>query len=191
MAKDITQLSDAYVAIKVQNTDFDSTVIRWESEVLKALITVPTVPKFIHYGTQEKANYLVMDILSGEDMASLRNRIRARTPSGLVALPGAVYLTRQMLKCIRDIHNKGYVHRDVKPANFVRTTCNSTQFSTIDFGIAKLYREKNGTLRPKRDKAEFRGTTLYASVHTHELQDQAPRDDLYSIVFVLLGKILI
>lgn len=138
LAKDITDENGKFVAIKVQNTEFDSTVIRWESEVLKGLINVATVPKFIHYGTQENVNYLVMDILSGEDMASLRNRIRARTPTGLVALPGAVYLTREMLKCIRAVHDMGYVHRDVKPANFVRNSCNSTHFSTIDFGIAKL-----------------------------------------------------
>ena len=41
-------------------------------------------------------------------------------------------------------------------------------------------------MRPKKDKAEFRGTTLYASPHTHEGRDQAPRDDLISIAYVFL-----
>jgi serine/threonine protein kinase len=131
------------VAIKVQNQDFDSSVIRWESDVLKGLSDVPTVPSFIYFGNQDKRDFLVMDLLGGEDMAGLRNRIRSTHSTGLVALPGAAYLTRQMLSCIKSVHERGYVHRDIKPANFVRVDKNSTQFSTIDFGIAKQVRVFN------------------------------------------------
>ena len=94
-----------------------------------------------------------------------------------------------MLACIRNIHERGYIHRDIKPANFVRREQESTEFSIIDFGVAKQFRDKNGQLKAKRDVAEFRGTVLYASPFAHKNQDQCPRDDLFSLVLVFLDLI--
>jgi hypothetical protein len=51
------------------------------------------------------------------------------------------------------------------------------------------YKDKDGKLRPKRESAEFRGTTLYASPFIHKGDDQCPRDDLYSLMFVLCDLI--
>ena len=48
------------------------------------------------------------------------------------------------------------------------------------------YIEKDGRMKPKRDTAEFRGTTTYASINTQNLCDQSPRDDLWSLLYVLL-----
>ncbi len=104
---------------------------------MKGLKNISTIPKFIYYGRQDKRDFLVMELLGGEDMAMLRNRIRASCSTGLIALPGASYLAQQMLTCIRSMHERGYLHRDIKPANFVRKDKSSTQFSAIDFGIAK------------------------------------------------------
>lgn len=138
VARDITKDGNNLVAIKVQNQDFDSSVIRWEGDVLKAMNDVSTIPNFIYYGVQDRRDYLVMELLGGEDMSGLRNRIRASNSSGLITLPAAAYLTRQMLSSIREMHQRGFVHRDIKPANFVRKSKDSTEFYTIDFGIAKL-----------------------------------------------------
>jgi serine/threonine protein kinase len=125
-----------------------------------------------------------MELLQGEDMSKLRNRAKAASGIGLVALPAAVYLTRQMLACIRAIHERGFIHRDIKPANFVRRDRTGTEFCIIDFGLAKLYRDKSGNIRPKRATADFRGTTTYASLNVHLGEDQCPRDDLFSLIFV-------
>jgi serine/threonine protein kinase len=83
-----------------------------------------------------------MELLKGEVMSQLRNRIRnpAQNPSGLVPIQIASYLTRQMLNCIRKLHEKGYVHRDIKPSNFIRKNSTSTQFLVIDFGLTKQVR---------------------------------------------------
>lgn len=70
-------------------------------------------------------------------MATLRNRIRSSSPTGLVPIPIASYLARQMMSCIRSMHERGYVHRDVKPSNFVRRNKHTTKFCVIDFGLTK------------------------------------------------------
>lgn len=40
----------------------------------------------------------------------------------------------QMLECLKGVHGCGYLHRDVKPANFVRRKKNGKEFVIIDFG---------------------------------------------------------
>ena len=72
-------------------------------------------------------------------MGKLRNRIRNSYNSNL-PLAAAAYLAKQMLTCIKGLHQRGYVHRDVKPSNFVRQNKNSTIFSIVDFGITKHVR---------------------------------------------------
>lgn len=43
-------------------------------------------------------------------------------------------LAAQMLECLKGVHSCGYLHRDVKPANFVRRKKNGKEFVIIDFG---------------------------------------------------------
>jgi serine/threonine protein kinase len=100
----------------------------------------PFFPLCHHFKEATNANdleYIVMELLTGEDMASIRNRIRSKSPTGLVPVIIASYLVRQMLLCVQEMHNKGYIHRDVKPSNFVRRDNQTTKFCIIDFGLAK------------------------------------------------------
>ena len=144
------------------------------------------MPSYITHGKHEGRDYLVMELLSGDDMSKVRDRIRSLSSSGLVPIYVATYFTYQMFLAVAALHKKGYIHRDIKPANFVQRSANSSEFCVVDFGMAKQFRDKDGTIKPKRENAEFRGTTVYASPNTHMGDDQCPRDDLYSIIFVLL-----
>lgn len=129
---------DRYVAVKLQTPDFASTVLQWESIVIQALADVPNAPKYISSGKYDNRDFLVMELLAGDDMAHLRNRIRNKSPSGLIPIPIASYLARQMLTGVQKLHEKGFIHRDIKPSNFVRRNSSSTQYCMIDFGLTKL-----------------------------------------------------
>ncbi|CAI7793282.1 unnamed protein product, partial [Closterium sp. NIES-54] len=59
------------------------------------------------------------------------------------------------------------------------------QCFVIDFGICKRFRSSHG-VHPARQVAEFRGSTAYASVHSHLLMDLGRRDDLWSLFYVLV-----
>jgi serine/threonine protein kinase len=50
-----------------------------------------------------------MELLSGEDMSKLRDRTRQH--SGHIALPVAINLARQILNCIKNLNELGYIHR--------------------------------------------------------------------------------
>ena len=178
------------VAIKFQNESIEGPVVKYEADVLKYLDKGirGSVPNYIHSGHLGGKDYLIMELLGGEDMSKLRNRLRKNvhhTPSTIPFLI-AVHCTKEILRLLRQLHSCGFVHRDVKPSNFVREKHDSNRFRMIDFGVTRRYKDKDGRLIAKREKAEFRGTTFYASINSHNLEDLSPRDDLWSMFYVFL-----
>lgn len=132
-----------FVAVKIQTACLERSVLKWEAAVVKDLSGHPYFPKFFafHESTSaEDPEYIVMEYLCGEDMATIRNRARSRSETGLVPLCIASYLVRDMLRGLREMHARGYVHRDVKPSNFVRRDDKTTKFCVIDFGLTKSVR---------------------------------------------------
>lgn len=91
-----------------------------------------------------------------------------------------------MLKCVQFLHEHGIIHRDIKPSNFIYRdpTC-----VIVDFGLARRVHDENGQLKVERSSADFRGSSLYASVRAHRLQDLSRKDDLFSLMFVILDFI--
>jgi serine/threonine protein kinase len=73
-------------------------------------------PNFIHIGQlADDREFVVMELLGGEDMASVRSRIRASpaTPSfsGGMSMQLAAYFAMEMLSCIQELHEHGLIHR--------------------------------------------------------------------------------
>ena len=74
------------------------------------------------------------------------------------------------------IHRLGWLHRDVKPSNFVmfppQATLSHVDWRILDFGTCRRYISANGELLAERQNYhEFRGSTSYASVNAHKLRD--------------------
>ena len=93
-----------------------------------------------------------------------------------------------MVSRIEYMHQNNFLHRDLKPDNFLMGLGNkkSTVY-IIDYGLSKRYRDpKTGAHIPYRDNKSLTGTARYASVNTHCGIEQARRDDLESIGYILL-----
>lgn len=74
----------------------------------------------------------------------------------------------QMIERIEFIHNKGFIHRDIKPDNFVvGKGKKSNKVCIIDFGLAKRYLLKDGRHIPYKDNKNLTGTARYTSLNTH------------------------
>jgi len=125
---------------------------------------------------------MVMDLLgpSLEDLFQFCKR--------KLSLKSILMLAQQMLKLIEFLHQNNFIHRDIKPDNFVMGIGKrSSTVYMIDFGLAKKYRDPK-TLQhlPYRTLKNLTGTPRYASINTHLGIEQSRRDDLQSLGYVLL-----
>ena len=74
----------------------------------------------------------------------------------------------QILERIEYIHYQGFLHRDIKPDNFlIGKEKESSIIFMIDFGLAKKYQTRDGTHIPYKDNKNLTGTARYASINTH------------------------
>ncbi|GJP47697.1 hypothetical protein CLOM_g6869 [Closterium sp. NIES-68] len=113
--------------------------------------------------------------------------VRRKLPHGRFPVATLTRLALQMLRALRAMHDEGFLHRDVKPSNFAMGVGErQQQCFVIDFGICKRFRSSSGDLQPARQVAQFRGSTAYASAHSHLLMDLGRRDDLWSLFYVLV-----
>jgi casein kinase 1 len=89
---------------------------------------------------------------------------------------------------IEKVHEERIIHRDIKPDNFLIGIGKKQHYVyIIDFGLAKRFRDpKTGEHIPYRDGKNLTGTARYASVNTHVGIEQSRRDDLESIVYILI-----
>lgn len=90
-----------------------------------------------------------------------------------------------MLASIQEVHERGFIHRDVKASNFVLCRDNKKIF-IVDFGLAKKHLDASKCPVAKRKKADFRGTVSFASLNAHNNVDLARRDDIWSFYFTML-----
>jgi serine/threonine protein kinase len=77
-------------------------------------------------------------------------------------------LLDQMISNIQYLHNRGYIHRDIKPDNYCMGIGKAQNILyLLDFGLAKPYRMKNDRHIPYKEGKSLTGTARYASVNTH------------------------
>lgn len=94
-----------------------------------------------------------------------------------------------MLQRIEFVHNNSFIHRDIKPDNFLMGTgANQHVWYIIDFGLSKRFIDKYQTGKhiPYKDGKSLTGTARYASLNTHIGIEQSRRDDIESIAFVMV-----
>ena len=103
------------------------------------------------------------------------------------SLKTTLMLADQMLFRIQYMHMLSFIHRDIKPDNFLMGLGKrSCILYLIDFGLAKKYKDpKNKQHIPYRDRRNLTGTARYASINAHLGIEQSRRDDLESIGYVL------
>jgi serine/threonine protein kinase len=86
------------------------------------------------------------------------------------------------------MHKKKFVHRDIKPDNFLMGLYGNTPtLHVIDMGLSKRYINQNTKVHiPHRTDKSLTGTSRYASLNAHLGHELSRRDDLEAIGYVLI-----
>ncbi len=141
----------------------------------------PNIVAVTDFGTSDGTPYLVMELLDGETLGQRLDRARFLDPCT------SIHIARQVASALGAAHERGMVHRDVKPANiFLGQHPDYPDFvKVLDFGIAKLMRQdEENSLRTQ--VGTLMGTPAYMSPEQC-LADSTldHRSDIYSLGVVV------
>jgi len=170
------------VAVKLESSKARHPQLLYESKLYKILQGGVGIPHIRWFGVERDYNVLVMDLL-GPSLEDLFNFCSRRFTMKTVLM-----LADQMIGRVEYVHNKNFIHRDIKPDNFlmgIGRHCN--KLFMIDFGLAKKYRDNRTRQHiAYREDKNLTGTARYASINAHLGIEQSRRDDMESLGYVLM-----
>jgi serine/threonine protein kinase len=157
---------------------------RFEQEAQAAgALNHPNILSIYHIGTHEGAPYIVSELLEGETL-------RERMAGGALPQRKAIDYALQIAKGLAAAHDKGIVHRDIKPDNIFIT--DDGRVKILDFGLAKLTSIDSAasqtevpTRKVNTDPGTVMGTMGYMSPEQLKGQPADHRSDIFSFGAIL------
>ncbi|KAI8373427.1 binary complex of casein kinase-1 with Cki7 [Choanephora cucurbitarum] len=177
-------ITSQQVAIKFEPKSSETPQLKDEYSAYKIMSGTIGVPSVYYLGQNDLYHTLVMDLL-GPSLEELFDVCGRR-----FSIKTAAMLAIQMISRIQSIHERDLIYRDIKPDNFLvglPGTDKESQLFVIDFGMAKLYRDKITKKHiPYQERKDLSGTARYMSINTHLGREQSRRDDLEALGHVIL-----
>lgn len=171
------------VAIKLEKVESKRPMLVHEAHLYRALEGEVGIPKVHWHGTESEFNVMVMDRLG----PSLQNLFDACNRK--FSLKTVLMIAEQMITRVEQVHAKDYLHRDIKPDNFLiggHQVGKAGLVHIIDFGLSKRYRERRTQKHVVFGEGKgFLGTARFASMNAHRGSVQGRRDDLEAVGYLL------
>ena len=164
------------VAVKILKKEFAENEeflrrFRNESKAI-ALLSHPNIVKVYDVNFSDRLQYIVMEYIDGITLKEYIDNEKVLT------WKDSVHFIIQVLRALQHAHDRGIVHRDIKPQNIMLFTDGTIK--VMDFGIAKFAREDGGT---QTDQAI--GTVHYISPEQARGDETDEKSDIYSVGVML------
>ena len=172
-------------AVKLENPKSPSPQLQYEYKLYQMLDAPPGIPKAYEYWQEDRFRAMIMDRLGN----SLGHYFR--TCGKILSMKTVLMCTIQMLCRLEYLHQRSFIHRDIKPDNFVFGAGKySSTLYMIDLGLAKRYRDLHTFvhINYEEDKG-LAGTARYVSINVHLGVEQSCRDDLESVGYVIISLV--
>ena len=167
------------VAIKIEPIKNNTKLLKNESIVYHYLFNTIGIPVVKWYGKDDFNYYMVINLL-GESLQKIVERKKN------LSLKLTLQIGVQIIYLLRSIHEKGLIHRDVKPDNFLfGLNDKKKQIHIIDFGFCKRFIKDDSHI-PFKKTNNLIGSPSYVSVNAHNHFELSRRDDLESLAYVLI-----
>ncbi len=140
-----------------------------------AQLKTPHVVKIHDYGVDGDLPYIAMELLFGEDLKTTLDR------EGPLAVARVAAIVSQLAKALDEAHERGLVHRDIKPRNVFLARVGSDEIvKLLDFGIAKDTAE----LGDETGTGTMLGSPHYMSPEQARGGVVTPQSDVWSLAVV-------
>ena len=141
------------------------------------------LPKIISYGKVGLYNVLIEELLG----TSLYNLWKLKKKDKKLNLKNVCMVALQILDRLEYIHSKNYIHKDIKPQNFVNGRKDPKNIYIIDFGFSKKYRSsRTGKHIKYINKYVAIGSMSFISINANRGYEQSRRDDLEALGYMLI-----
>ncbi|KAK2158872.1 hypothetical protein LSH36_162g03099 [Paralvinella palmiformis] len=178
------------VVVKLERQNCKCPQLLFEGSVYRHLEGGPGIPETYWFGMHDPLySVLVMELL-GPSLQELFIYCQRK-----FSLKTVLMLIDEMITIMEFFHRKSYLHRDIKPDNFmIGRNEKSDRLYIIDYGLSKKFTRHKFIPHPHCPLAHgLVGTARYASIHAHLGRDDGPRDDMESMgymwVYFLKGKL--
>ena len=164
------------VAVKILKKEFSENEeflrrFRNESKAI-AVLSHPNIVKVLDVGFTNKIQFIVMEYIEGITLKEYMEKEQR------LNWKDAAYFMIQILRALQHAHDRGIVHRDIKPQNIMMLTDGTIK--VMDFGIAKFAREEGLTTT-----AQAIGSVHYISPEQARSDVTDEKSDIYSVGIVL------
>ena len=141
------------------------------------------IPKLLSYGKTGLYNVLIEELLGN----SLWNLWKLKKKDKKSNLKNVCMVALQIINRLEYIHSKNYIHKDIKPQNFVNGRKDPHIIYIIDFGFSHKYRSsRTGKHIKYINKKVAIGSMSFISINANIGCEQSRRDDLESLGYMLI-----